>query len=176
MPPLAGDPRAAEIAAIDAKVFTACNTSDPDTFARYFDPDVVFFDDTAGATFGRKTVVVDIRKYICGKARRELLPETRVRGGGARFAIGRVACRAMAQPWPPRDDRGGAAGDGAAGSAQNESGRAGHPGAPVPIRTRCASDQRQRGVLLLRSIERPTSAPATPPISRPVVPFDFLQR
>jgi len=68
------DPLTVEIAAIDAKVFTAYNTCDLDTFARYFDPDVAFFHDTGGATFDRKSVVDSTRKYICGKVHRELLP------------------------------------------------------------------------------------------------------
>ncbi|WP_395331366.1 nuclear transport factor 2 family protein [Novosphingobium sp. BL-8H] len=72
--PASADPLTAEIAAIDDKVFTAYNACDLDTFARYFDPDVAFFHDTGGATFDRKTVVDNTRKYICGKVRRELLP------------------------------------------------------------------------------------------------------
>ena len=73
-PSAPADPLTAEIAAIDAKVFTAYNTCDLDTFARYFDPNVGFFHDTGGATFDRKTVVDNMRKYICGKVHRELLP------------------------------------------------------------------------------------------------------
>ena len=64
------------ISALDAKVFDAYNRCDLDTFARYFVPGVEFFHDTGGATFDRKTVVDNTRKYICHKVRRELLAAT----------------------------------------------------------------------------------------------------
>jgi hypothetical protein len=64
------------IAALDSKVFDAYNHCDLVTFASYFVPRVEFFHDTGGATFDRKTVVGNTRKYICNKVRRELIPES----------------------------------------------------------------------------------------------------
>jgi hypothetical protein len=37
---------------------------------------VEFYYDRGGATFDRKTVLANTRKYICGKVRRELLPDS----------------------------------------------------------------------------------------------------
>ncbi len=64
------------IAALDAKVFDAYNRCDLAAFGSYFVPKVEFYHDTGGATFDRKTVVDNTRKYICNKVRRELLPAT----------------------------------------------------------------------------------------------------
>lgn len=64
------------IATLDAKVFDAYNRCDLAAFAGYFVPNVEFFHDTGGATFDRKTVIDNTRKYICNKVRRELLSES----------------------------------------------------------------------------------------------------
>jgi Domain of unknown function (DUF4440) len=64
------------IAALDAKVFDAYNSCDLKTFGEYFVPKVEFYHDTGGATFDRKTVMDNTRKYICHKVRRELLAAT----------------------------------------------------------------------------------------------------
>jgi hypothetical protein len=58
---------------LDAKVFDAYNRCDLATFERYFAPNVEFYHDTGGATFDRKTVIANTRKYICHKVRRELI-------------------------------------------------------------------------------------------------------
>lgn len=65
-----------QIALLDAQVFDAYNRCDLKTFSRYFDPAVEFYHDQGGATFDRKTVVENTRKYICNKVRRELVQET----------------------------------------------------------------------------------------------------
>jgi hypothetical protein len=62
------------IAALDTKVFDAYNRCDLLAFGGYFSPKVEFYHDTGGATFDRKTVVANTRKYICHKVRRELTP------------------------------------------------------------------------------------------------------
>ena len=72
----AGDENAAlvaEISALDAKVFDAYNRCDLPAFSRFFSPSVEFYHDTGGATFDRKTVVANTKKYICHKVRRELI-------------------------------------------------------------------------------------------------------
>lgn len=72
----AAEPLTETISALDARVFDAYNRCDMTTFASYFDRAVEFYHDTGGASFDRKTVVANTRKYICHKVRRELLTET----------------------------------------------------------------------------------------------------
>lgn len=72
--PAAVDPLTQEIAALDGKVFDAYNNCDLPAFSGYFDPKVAFFHDSGGATFERDAMVDGVRKYICGKVRRELIP------------------------------------------------------------------------------------------------------
>ena len=70
------DPLTVEIGALDAKVFDAYNRCDLPAFSDYFDPKVAFYHDTGGATFDRDAMVDGVRKYICGKVKRELMPAT----------------------------------------------------------------------------------------------------
>ncbi len=72
--PAAPAPLTREIAALDDKVFGAYNSCDIPTFSAYFDPKVAFYHDNGGATFDRKAMVDGVRKHICGKVRRELIP------------------------------------------------------------------------------------------------------
>ena len=74
--PPPADPLTTEIGALDAKVFDAYNRCDLPTFSGYFDPKVAFYHDTGGATFERDAMVDGVRKYICGKVKRELMPAT----------------------------------------------------------------------------------------------------
>lgn len=64
------------VAALDAQVFDAYNRCDMDAFSGYFIPKAEFYHDEGGVTWDRDAVVANTRKYICGKVRRELLPET----------------------------------------------------------------------------------------------------
>jgi hypothetical protein len=61
------------ISALDAKVFDAYNRCDLTAFGSYYAPNVEFYHDNGGATFDRKTVIANTRKYICHKVRRELI-------------------------------------------------------------------------------------------------------
>ncbi len=61
---------------LDTQVFDAYNTCNMKVFAKFFSPTVEFYHDDGGASFDLKTVVANTRKFICGKVRRELLPET----------------------------------------------------------------------------------------------------
>lgn len=61
---------------LDRKVFDAYNSCDLPTFSGYFSPRVEFYHDKGGVTWDRASVVASTRKWICGKVRRELLPET----------------------------------------------------------------------------------------------------
>ena len=71
---LPADPLTKEIGALDAKVFDAYNRCDLPVFSGYFDPKVAFYHDTGGATFERDAMVEGVRKNICGKVKRELIP------------------------------------------------------------------------------------------------------
>lgn len=62
----------ATITALDARVFDAYNRCDLKSFGNNFSPRVEFYHDNGGATFDRKTVIANTRKYICGRVRREL--------------------------------------------------------------------------------------------------------
>lgn len=64
------------IGELDQKVFDAYNRCDLQTFSTYFTPKVEFYHDKGGVTWDRASVVANTRKWICGKVRRELLPET----------------------------------------------------------------------------------------------------
>ncbi|WAC25249.1 nuclear transport factor 2 family protein [Blastomonas sp. SL216] len=68
------DSLATQIGDLDAKAFDAYNRCDLPTFSGYFDPHVAFYHDTGGATFERDAMVDGVRKYICGKVKRELIP------------------------------------------------------------------------------------------------------
>lgn len=75
-PPVTTDPLTSEISTLDTKVFEAYNRCALDQFAEFFDPKVAFYHDTGGATFDRETVIANTQKYICGKVRRELIPNS----------------------------------------------------------------------------------------------------
>jgi hypothetical protein len=45
-------------------------------FGAYFATDVEFYHDQGGLTLGRKDLVDSVKKYICGKVTRELVPGT----------------------------------------------------------------------------------------------------
>jgi len=74
--PVPADPLTTEIGALDAKVFDAYHRCDLLAFSGYFDPKVAFYHDTGGATFERDAMVDGVRKYICGKVKRELIAAT----------------------------------------------------------------------------------------------------
>lgn len=62
------------VESLDSAVFDAYNRCDMDKFAAYFTEDVEFYHDKSGVSYGRDVLVRDVRQYICGKVRRELLP------------------------------------------------------------------------------------------------------
>ncbi|MDR6671813.1 nuclear transport factor 2 family protein [Xanthomonas sp. 1678] len=64
------------VAALDQRLFGAYNSCDMAAFEQLFVPDVEFYHDTGGASWDRKTVVDNTRKWICGKVRRELVDGT----------------------------------------------------------------------------------------------------
>jgi len=64
------------ISSLDAQLFEAYNRCDLDKLATYFTEDLEFYHDQSGLSRTRKTMIDDIRKYVCGKARRDLVPGT----------------------------------------------------------------------------------------------------
>jgi hypothetical protein len=64
------------IARLDAEFFDAYNRCDLEKFAGYMIDDVEFYHDKGGVTWKRQDVIDGVRKYICGKVRRELVEGT----------------------------------------------------------------------------------------------------
>ena len=61
-------------AALDAALFDSYNKCDLDKFASFFVDDVEFYDDQGGVTLGRAALTDSVKKNICGKVTRELVP------------------------------------------------------------------------------------------------------
>jgi len=64
------------IATLDAEVFDAYNRCDLEKFASFFVENVEFYHDQAGVTLGRSALTDAVKKNICGKVTRELVPGT----------------------------------------------------------------------------------------------------
>src|SRR5215831_15826586 len=64
------------IAALDAALFDAYNRCDLEKFASFFVDDVEFYHDQGGVTLGQKALTESIKKNICGRVTRELVPGT----------------------------------------------------------------------------------------------------
>jgi len=61
-------------AALDAALFDAYNRCDLDKFASFFVDDVEFYHDQGGVTLGKAALTDSVKKNICGKTTRELVP------------------------------------------------------------------------------------------------------
>ena len=62
------------IQSLDAQLFNAYNHCDLKAFSSFFIEDVEFYHDHTGLTVGRKPLVDAVRKNICGKVTRKLVP------------------------------------------------------------------------------------------------------
>ncbi len=62
------------ITALDAALFDAYNKCDLEKFASYIDENVEFYHDQGGVTLGRAALTESVKKNICGKVTRELVP------------------------------------------------------------------------------------------------------
>lgn len=75
------------IEAQDAALFDAYNTCDLEKFGRFFDENVEFYHDNGGVTLGRQALVDSVKKNVCGRVQRQLVPDTlevyRIAGYGA---------------------------------------------------------------------------------------------
>lgn len=59
---------------LDAEVFDAYNRCDVARFAALFEDDVEFYHDQSGLSTGKAPLLEALKKNICGKVRRELVP------------------------------------------------------------------------------------------------------
>ena len=66
----------ATIASMDSVIFDAYNRCDLATIRPFFAPDLEFYHDQSGLSRTRDTMLADVKKYVCGKARRDLVPGT----------------------------------------------------------------------------------------------------
>jgi len=64
------------ITALDAALFDAYNKCDLEKFANFFVENVEFYHDQGGVTLGRAALTDSVKKNICGKVTRELVPGT----------------------------------------------------------------------------------------------------
>jgi ketosteroid isomerase-like protein len=64
------------IAALDAAVFDGYNRCDVEKFASFFVDDVEFYHDQGGVTLGKVALTESVKKNICGRVTRELVPGT----------------------------------------------------------------------------------------------------
>jgi len=64
------------IASLDTALFDSYNRCDLKKFASFFTDDVEFYHDQDGVTLGKAALTASIKKYICGKVTRELVPGT----------------------------------------------------------------------------------------------------
>lgn len=64
------------IASLDAALFDSYNRCELEKFASFFVEDVEFYHDQGGVTLGRDKLTESIKKNICGRVTRELVPGT----------------------------------------------------------------------------------------------------
>src|SRR3989441_13086419 len=64
------------IASLDAALFDSYNRCDLEKFATFFADDVEFYHDQGGVTLGKEKLTESVKKNICGRVTRELVPGT----------------------------------------------------------------------------------------------------
>ena len=64
------------ITALDTALFDSYNKCDLEKFASFFVENVEFYHDQGGLTLGRTALTDSVKKNICGKVTRELVPGT----------------------------------------------------------------------------------------------------
>src|SRR5260370_12408654 len=64
------------ITTLDAALFDSYNRCDLEKFATFFVDDVEFYHDQGGVTLGKEKLTDSVKKNICGKVTRELVPGT----------------------------------------------------------------------------------------------------
>lgn len=64
------------IATLDSALFDAYNRCDLEKFSTFFSDDVEFYHDQGGVTLGKAALTDSLKKNICGKVTREIVPGT----------------------------------------------------------------------------------------------------
>jgi hypothetical protein len=64
------------LTALDAALFDAYNHCDLEKFSSFIDENVEFYHDQGGVTLGKVALTDSVKKNICGKVTRELVPGT----------------------------------------------------------------------------------------------------
>jgi len=64
------------VTSLDSALFDAYNQCDLEKFGTFFIDEVEFYHDQGGVTLGRQNLTESVKKNICGKVRRELVPGT----------------------------------------------------------------------------------------------------
>jgi len=64
------------VASLDTALFDAYNRCELEKFSSFFVDDVEFYHDQGGVTLGRQNLTDSVKKNICGKVSRELVPGT----------------------------------------------------------------------------------------------------
>jgi ketosteroid isomerase-like protein len=64
------------VTALDAALFDAYNRCDLEKFSSFLDDNVEFYHDQGGVTVGKQNLTDSVKKNICGKVTRELVPGT----------------------------------------------------------------------------------------------------
>ena len=64
------------ISKLDKEVFDAIDRCDMQTEATFWSDDAEFYHDKSGLMVGRQAIVEAIKNNLCGKVKRELVPET----------------------------------------------------------------------------------------------------
>lgn len=72
----ASDPLFKTIQSLDTQLFDAYNHCDLEKFGSLLADDLEFYHDVGGLSRSRQTIVESVRKNICGKVTRELVPGT----------------------------------------------------------------------------------------------------
>jgi hypothetical protein len=67
---------AMRVNALDQELFGAFNTCDLEKFQSLLDPNVEFFHDKNGLSTGARVVTDQVKQNVCGKVRRELVPDS----------------------------------------------------------------------------------------------------
>lgn len=74
--PVPQDELSRTLSSLDSAVFDAYNRCELEKFSAYFAEDVEFYHDKTGLMTGKQNLVEALKKNICGKVRRELVPGT----------------------------------------------------------------------------------------------------
>lgn len=64
------------VGSLDGAMFDSYNHCDLEKFATFFVDDVEFYHDQGGVTLGKQELTNSVKKNICGKVTRELVPGT----------------------------------------------------------------------------------------------------